>query len=163
MGIAIYPGSFDPITFGHIDIALRASKIFSKVITVVAENLSKVPLFSIEERVEMVKEALKEIPNIEVVSHQGLIIECLKKYNANVIIRGLRAISDLEYEFQMAYTNRKLYEGAETVFLMPSARYTYLNSRLVKQIALLGGNISHFVPEFVGKMVYEKVKNKKIS
>ncbi|MCX7725258.1 MAG: pantetheine-phosphate adenylyltransferase [Chitinispirillaceae bacterium] len=161
MGIAIYPGSFDPITFGHIDIALRASKIFSKVITVVAENLNKTPLFSLPERVEMVKEALKEIPNIEVVSHKGLIIECLKRYNANVIIRGLRAISDLEYEFQMAYTNRKLYEGAETIFLMPSARYTYLNSRMVKQIASLGGDIHHFVPDFVGKLVYEKVNNKK--
>lgn len=160
MGIAIYPGSFDPITFGHIDIALRASKIFPKVITVVAENLNKSPLFSIEERVEMVKDSLKEIPNIEVVSHRGLIVECLKKYNANVIIRGLRAISDLEYEFQMAYTNRKLYDRAETIFLMPSARYTYLNSRMVKQIASLGGDIHYFVPEFVGKKVYEKVKNR---
>ena len=149
MSTALYPGTFDPITFGHIDIAVRASQIFSRVIAVVAQNPGKNPLFSVEERLDMVREALREVPRIEVISHGGLIIDCVKERQATVIIRGLRALTDFEYEFQMAYTNRKLFEAAETVFLMPSARYTYLNSTMVKQIARFGGDIGNFVPAYV--------------
>jgi pantetheine-phosphate adenylyltransferase len=158
MSTALYPGTFDPITFGHIDIAVRASRIFSQVIAVVAQNPGKNPLFSLEERLDMVRESLKGVDNIQVISFNGLIINCVKEYQAAVIIRGLRALTDFEYEFQMAYTNRKLYEAAETVFLMPSARYTYLNSTMVKQIARLGGDIAHFVPPYVGERLMDKVR-----
>ncbi len=156
MSTALYPGTFDPITFGHIDIAVRASQIFSRVIAVVAQNPGKNPLFSVEERLSMVREALKDVPRIEVISFGGLVVNCVKEHNATVIIRGLRALTDFEYEFQMAYTNRKLFEKAETVFLMPSARYTYLNSTMVKQIARFGGEIGNFVPEHVKERLFEK-------
>jgi pantetheine-phosphate adenylyltransferase len=149
MPVALYPGTFDPITFGHIDIAVRATKIFSRVIAVVAENPAKHHLFSAKERVEMVKEALIGHPNIEVISYRGLIVNCLREQKATVLIRGLRAISDFEYEFQMAFTNRNMLSGAETVFLMPSAKYVYLNSTMVKEIAKLGGDVAPFVPECV--------------
>ncbi len=149
MPTALYPGTFDPITFGHIDIAVRASRIFRKVIAVVAENAGKNPLFSSAERVDMVRESLKDVPQIEVISYSGLIVNCLKEYQATAIIRGLRAVSDFDYEFQMAFTNRNMLENAETVFLMPSAEYTYLSSTLVKQLARHGGDIGAFVPEHV--------------
>jgi pantetheine-phosphate adenylyltransferase len=156
MRTAIYPGTFDPITKGHIDIAKRASRIFGKVIAVVAENPSKNPLFSVEERLEMVKDALNDVKNIKVIRYSGLIVNCLKEHNGSAIIRGLRALSDFESEFQMAYTNRNMLSVAETVFLMPSSEYTYLSSTMVKQIARLNGNISDFVPEFVKKKIHEK-------
>lgn len=156
MSIALYPGTFDPITYGHIDIALRASKIFSRVIAVVAQNPSKNPLFSIGERLDMVKNALAGVPHIDVIGYSGLIVNCLKEYQGSVLIRGLRALTDFEYEFQMAYTNRKLHDAAETVFLMPSARYTYLNSTMVKQIARFRGDITPFVPECVQDRLREK-------
>ncbi len=157
MSTALYPGTFDPITFGHIDIAIRASQIFSRVIAVVALNPGKSPLFSLEERLDMVRASLEDVPRIEIISYGGLIVNCVRDYRATVIIRGLRALTDFESEFQMAYTNRKLYSAAETVFLMPSARYTYLNSTMVKQIARLGGEISQFVPEYVCNKLLEKV------
>lgn len=156
MTVAIYPGTFDPITFGHIDIVIRASKIFSQVIVVVAANPSKNPMFTVYERVEMVRESLKDVPQVKVISWSGLIVKCLEENNASVIIRGLRALSDVEYEFQMAFTNRKLLVDAETVFLMPSAKYTYLSSTMVKQIAGLKGDICGFVPECVKKKLSEK-------
>jgi len=156
MGTALYPGSFDPITFGHIDIARRASRIFSRVIAVVASNPGKNPLFSVNERIDMVKHSLSDVPNIEVISYSGLIVNCVKQYEASVIIRGLRALTDFEYEFQMAYTNRQLYEPAETVFLMPSARYTYLTASLVRQIGRLNGDISTFAPAYVCQKLSEK-------
>ena len=149
MPVALYPGTFDPITFGHIDIAVRATRIFSKVITVVAENPVKHHLFSARERFEMVKEALADVPKVEVITYSGLIVNCLREHKATVLIRGLRALSDFEYEFQMAFTNRSMLSGAETVFLMPSAKYVYLNSTMVKEIAKLGGDVSPFVPEVV--------------
>jgi pantetheine-phosphate adenylyltransferase len=158
MPIALYPGTFDPITYGHIDIAKRAAKIFRKVIAVVAENPAKSPLFSLKERFEMTKEALSDVKNIEVITYNGLIANCLKEQNATVLIRGLRAISDFEYEFQMAYTNRSINENAETVFLMPNEKYTYLNSTMVKQIFKLGGNVSVFVPPCVYKKLLVKFK-----
>jgi pantetheine-phosphate adenylyltransferase len=158
MPTALYPGTFDPITNGHIDIAVRASHIFRKVVAVVAENPDKNPLFSIDERVEMVRHSLKDFPKVDVIPYRGLIVNCLREYKATVIIRGLRALSDFEYEFQMAFTNRNMYERAETVFMMPAAEYTYLNSTLVKQIVKLGGDIRSFVPEFVAQQLKMKLK-----
>jgi pantetheine-phosphate adenylyltransferase len=156
MSTALYPGTFDPITFGHIDIAVRASRVFTRVIAVVAQNPGKNPLFSLDERLDLVRESLKEYENIRVITYSGLIVNCIKENEASVIIRGLRALTDFESEFQMAYTNRTLYDAAETVFLMPSAQYTYLNSTMVKQIARLGGDIHHFVPPCVAKRVVDK-------
>jgi pantetheine-phosphate adenylyltransferase len=156
MPTAIYPGTFDPITNGHIDIAVRASKIFTKVVAVVATNPAKDPLFSMGERVELARESLKGVPQISVEGYSGLIVNCVREYGASAIIRGLRAMSDFEYEFQMAYTNRNMLASAETVFLMPSAEYTYLNSTLVKQIARHGGDISGFVPECVKNKLLAK-------
>jgi pantetheine-phosphate adenylyltransferase len=157
MPIALYPGTFDPITFGHIDIAVRASRIFTKVVAVVAENPEKHPLFTVEERCEMVKDALKDVRNIEVITYKGLVVNCMREMKASVIIRGLRALSDFEYEFQMAFTNRNMLSEAETVFMMPSAEYTYLNSTLVKQLARLKGEIGAFVPENVKKRLIKKL------
>lgn len=158
MPIALYPGTFDPITFGHIDIAVRASKIFDKVVAVVAENPGKNPVFNLMERYEMVKEAFRDAENIEVITYSGLIVNCLREQKASVILRGLRAISDFEYEFQMAFTNRNMLAEAETVFMMPSAKYSYLNSTLVKQIARLHGEIGAFVPEVVKHRVIAKLE-----
>jgi pantetheine-phosphate adenylyltransferase len=157
MPTAIYPGTFDPITYGHIDIAVRASKIFPKVVAVVATNPAKNPVFSMEERVELAREALKDVPQITVIGYSGLIVNCVKEYGASAIIRGLRAMSDVDYEFQMAYTNRNMLNSAETIFLMPSAEYAYLNSTLVKQIARHGGDIAGFVPEYVRQRLLAKI------
>jgi pantetheine-phosphate adenylyltransferase len=158
MPIAIYPGTFDPITFGHIDILVRASKIFSKVIAVVAENSHKNPVFTAKERLGMVKEALQGASNVEAITYGGLIANCLSEYGATVIIRGLRALSDFDYEFQMAFTNRNINERAETIFLMPSAKYVFLNSTMVKEIAKLGGDVSGFVPGHVTKKLLKKLR-----
>ena len=158
MPIAVYPGTFDPITFGHIDIAVRASKIFQKVIAVVAENPHKNPLFTVNERVEMIRQSLKEVPNIEVMSYGGLIANLLTDLHATTIIRGLRALSDFDYEFQMAFTNRNINTQAETVFLMPNEKYVYLNSTMVKEIGKLGGDVSGFVPKHVMERLHKKVK-----
>ena len=158
MPIALYPGTFDPITFGHIDIAVRASKIFKKVVAVVADNPHKNPLFSLKERLEMVKEALTDVPKIEVIAYKGLIANCLRECDATVMIRGLRALSDFDYEFQMAFTNRNINAKAETIFLMPSAKYIYLNSTMVKEIARLGGDVSSFVPGPIMDRLSEKIK-----
>ncbi|NLG16160.1 MAG: pantetheine-phosphate adenylyltransferase [Fibrobacter sp.] len=158
MKTAMYPGTFDPITFGHIDIAVRALQIFPRVIAVVAENPAKNTLFSVDERLEMVREAFEDKPCIEVIKYSGLIVNCLREHNASVLIRGLRALSDFEYEFQMAFTNRTLLSSSETVFLTPSAEYIYLNSTMVKQIAKLNGNVTPFVPGFVKQKLIEKFK-----
>lgn len=159
MPTAIYPGTFDPVTFGHIDIAKRASHIFEKVVAVIADNPNKKCLFSVEERLEMVKESLESLKNVKVVKDSGLVIDCIDKFKASVIIRGLRALSDFDYEFQMAFTNRELSSRADTVFLMPSAEYTYLSSTMIRQIAMLQGDVSSFVPECVEKRLQEKFKN----
>ncbi len=161
MPTALYPGTFDPPTFGHIDIAIRASRIFKKVIAVVASNRDKKRIFSADERVEMVRESLRDVNNIEVIRYDGLIVNCLREYKASVLIRGLRALSDFEYEFQMAFTNRNMNEKAETVFLMPSSEYTYLSSSMVKQIAALGGDISHFVPEAIQRRILQRLSENK--
>lgn len=156
MAIAIYPGTFDPITLGHIDIVKRASKIFTKVITIVADNPSKNCLFSPNERFSLAKESLRDLPDVEVVLYSGLIVEALKKMNASTIIRGLRALSDFDYEFQMAFTNRQLDSDADTVFLMPSAEYTYLSSSMVRQLSKFNGDIHQFVTPVVAEALIHK-------
>ena len=158
MKIAIYPGTFDPITNGHLDIIERAIKVFDSVIVTIARNSSKNPLFSDKERLEMIREVVKGIKQVEVDSFDGLLVNYAKKRNATAVLRGLRAISDFEYEFQLALTNRKLNSTLETVFLMPSERYTYLNSTIVREIARLGGDVSDFVPPIVKKAFDKKFK-----
>jgi len=147
--ISIYPGTFDPITCGHIDIIHRASKIFDEVIVTLAMNQSKKPLFSIEERMAMIHDAIDDIANIRVAEFDGLLVNFALKNSAKVIIRGLRAISDFEYEFQMALMNKKLVNEITTVFLMPNEKYTYLNSTIVKDVAKFNGNVDSFVTKFV--------------
>lgn len=145
MPVAIYPGTFDPITRGHIDIVVRASGIFTKVIAIVSVNPNKNCLFTDSERLELAQESLKHLPGVEVIQYGGLVVDALREYEASTIIRGVRAMSDIDYEFQMAFTNRQLNNAAETVFLMPSAEYTYLSSSLVRNIAQFDGDISQLV------------------
>jgi pantetheine-phosphate adenylyltransferase len=156
--IAVYPGSFDPITNGHVDIILRSCEIFSKVIIAVANNSEKRGLFTPEERVEMIKEVFKDNPKIEVDYFNGLLVKYLKERKVKVIIRGLRAVSDFEYEFQMALMNKKLWKELETVFMMSSENYMYVSSRIVKEIFSLGGCVKDLVPEYVRKKLEEKFK-----
>lgn len=156
--LAIYPGTFDPITFGHLDVIQRASELFDIVIVAVLENAAKKPLFTKEERVEMIREAVKSIPNVDVDVFDGLLVEYAKRKGAIAIIRGLRAVSDFEYEFQMALMNRKISNGITTVFLMPHEKYTYLNSSIVRELARLNANVSDFVPQFVAEKLKEKFK-----
>jgi pantetheine-phosphate adenylyltransferase len=161
MKIAIYPGTFDPITNGHLDIIERAITLFDSIIVTIARNSAKNPLFSDKERLEMIKEAVKGWNQVEVDSFDGLLVNYAKERKATAVLRGLRAISDFEYEFQLALTNRKLNDTVETVFLMPSERYTYLNSTIVREIARLGGDVSDFVPPAVQKAFEKKFKNHK--
>ena len=154
---AVYPGSFDPVTFGHLDVIKRAAKIFDELTVSVLNNNLKTPLFSVEERVNILKEATKDMPNVKVESFSGLLIDYTRKKNINVAIRGLRAITDFEYELQIAQTNRKLSNGElDTMFLTTSLEYAYLSSSSVKEIASFNGDISQCVPEFVAKLIYEK-------
>ena len=147
--IAVYPGTFDPVTYGHIDIITRASKIFDKVIVAVAHNKSKKPLFSVQERAEMLKYSVKGMKNVVIDDFDGLVVSYVKKSGSNVMIRGLRMISDFEYEFQMALTNRKLAGEIETIFMMPHEDYCYVSSKLIKEAAGLGANVSAFIPKKV--------------
>jgi pantetheine-phosphate adenylyltransferase len=159
MKVAIYPGTFDPITYGHLDIIQRASRLFDKIIITVASNPNKKPLFSAKERVFLIQQSITTIDNgsaIEVETFKGLIVNFARKKKAAAIIRGLRAISDFEYELQMALMNRRLEEEIATVFLMPHENYTYLNSTIVKEVAQFGGDISNFVPPIVEKKLKEK-------
>ncbi len=162
MKIGIYPGSFDPITFGHIDIIERASKMFDKVYVLVSFNNAKNAFFTPEERVEIIKEVIKPNKNVEVISSNKLTVEVAKDLGATVLIRGLRAVTDFEYELQMASTNRTLNAEIETIFLMTNTQYSYLSSHLVKEIFALNGNISHFVPKYVEDRLIKKVKEEKI-
>ncbi|MCR5357314.1 MAG: pantetheine-phosphate adenylyltransferase [Lachnospiraceae bacterium] len=156
MKAAIYPGSFDPVTYGHIDIIKRAADIFDSLTVSVLNNKVKTPLFSVDERVNILKEVTKDITNVSVESYEGLLVEYCKQNNAGVIIRGLRAITDFEYELQLAQTNRKLGDEVDTIFLTTSLEYAYLSSSTVKEVASFGGDISKFVPPFIADMVYEK-------
>ncbi|MEA2076950.1 MAG: pantetheine-phosphate adenylyltransferase [Candidatus Marinimicrobia bacterium] len=147
--IAIYPGTFDPITNGHLDIIKRASRIFDTVIVAVADNTGKTPLFSMKEREEMIRNVVKDIPQIKVDTFRGLIVDYCHERGAIALIRGLRAVSDFEYEFQMALLNRKIGKNVESVFLMPKEEYTYLSSSMIKEIAEFGGDVTSFVPDHV--------------
>jgi pantetheine-phosphate adenylyltransferase len=161
MRTAVYPGSFDPITNGHLDLIHRASKLFDRVIVAVAANETKRPLFSLRERLALASEAVKGIPKAEAASFSGLLVEYVEKHSCQAIVRGLRAVSDFEFEFQMALMNRKLNERVETIFMMPKESYTFLSSRMIKEIAALGGNISSFVPEHVKAALETKLRRKR--
>ena len=149
MRTAIYPGSFDPLTNGHLDVVQRATKLFDRVIMAVAKSESKNPLFTLEERVQMVATAIKHLPTVEADSFDGLLVKYVESRSAQAVVRGLRAVSDFEFEFQLALMNRKLNERIETIFMMPKDTYTFLSSRIVKEIARLGGDVSAFVPAHV--------------
>jgi pantetheine-phosphate adenylyltransferase len=149
MRTAIYPGSFDPFTNGHLDVVQRAARLFDRVIVAVAVNAGKNPLFSADERRAMVRKSIAQIPNVEADTFDGLLVEYVRKHSAQAVLRGLRAISDFEFEFQMALMNRKLNEEFETIFMMPKDTYTFLSSRIVKEIARLGGDVSPFVSPHV--------------
>jgi len=156
--IAIYPGSFDPPTNGHIDIIGRARQVFDRVVVAVLSNPRKEPMFSVAERFEMLADALGEVDGIEVVEFDGLLVDAARKYDAHAIIRGLRAVSDFEYEFQMALMNRQLDDRVETLFMVPHAAYTYLSSSLIKEVAGLGGSVSDLVPASVQRRLLERYR-----
>jgi pantetheine-phosphate adenylyltransferase len=153
---AIYPGSFDPVTNGHLDVIERARKLFDEVVVAVADNDEKQPLFSLKERLDLLRKTAGTIENVRVAQFKGLLVDFAKAEHAGAVIRGLRAVSDFEFEFQMALMNRKLDASVETIFLMPKEEYTYLSSRIVKEIARLGGDVSSFVPACVAKALGRK-------
>lgn len=154
--IALYPGTFDPITNGHFDLILRAQHIFGNLVVAIAENPRKTPLFPLQERIDLIEEVTREVDNITVVGFQGLLIDCVREHGAGVVIRGLRAVSDFEFEFQLASANRRLDPNVETVFLTPSESHTFTSASLVKEIAMFGGDVS----SFLHPVVLEAVKKK---
>ena len=156
--IAVYPGSFDPLTRGHLDIIQRASRLFDHVIVAVSNNSAKKPVFSVSERIEMVENCIRDLPNADCDTFTGLLVDYLRKKKAKVLIRGLRVVSDMDYEFQLASFNRRLYKEVETVFLMPDDQYTYLASSMVREIARLGAGTDQFVPPFVARKLKLKLK-----
>lgn len=159
MAIAIYPGTFDPATLGHVDLICRAAKLFDEVIVAIAENQGKTPLFTLEERVSMLEVSIKDLGNVRVIGFNNLLMDCAKEQKANTILRGLRAVSDFEYEFQLAAMNRHLDPSIETTFLTPSESYAFVSSTLIKEVASLGGDVSEFVSPQVMKalqVVYSK-------
>ena len=158
---AIYPGSFDPVTYGHLDIIERAARISDELIVGVLQNKAKTPLFSVEERVIMLREVTKNLKNVKIITFEGLLIDFAKEMDAKVIVRGLRAITDFEYELQMSQTNRKLNSDIETLFLTTSLDYSYLSSTTVKEVASFDGDIEQFVPQFVAERVTEKIKERR--
>lgn len=158
---AIYPGSFDPITFGHLDVIKRASDIVDELIVGVLNNNSKSPLFSVEERVRMIKDTVQNIHNVRVMSFEGLSVDFAEKMNAQVLVRGLRAVTDFEYELQLSLTNRKINPNIDTIFFNTSIEYAYLSSSTVKEIAYFGGDISDFVPDFLVDKIYDKLNEKR--
>ncbi|MCM1468392.1 MAG: pantetheine-phosphate adenylyltransferase [Alistipes sp.] len=156
MRIAVYPGSFDPVTMGHLDIINRSALLVDKLIVGVLNNNSKTPLFSVDERVNMLKEVTKDIPNVEIMSFSGLLVDFAAGLDAKIVIRGLRAITDFEYELQMSQTNRMLNGSIDTIFLNTNLKYSYLSSSMVKEVAQYGGDIREFVPEQVIAKIYAK-------
>ncbi len=161
MRTAIYPGSFDPLTNGHLDVIQRAAKLFDRVVVAVANNEDKHPLFTLDERLGLVKQAVRLIPGVEADTFDGLLIDYVVSRKSQAIVRGLRAVSDFEFEFQLALMNRKLNENIETIFMMPKDTYTFLSSRIVKEIARLGGDVSAFVPSQVRKALIRRLKPRK--
>ena len=158
--LAVYPGSFDPLTNGHVDIIARGARLFDRIIVAVLVNAEKAPLFSIEERVEIARAVFADQPNVEVDMFKGLLVDYVERRRANVIVRGLRAVSDFELEFQMALMNRRLNGAVETVFMMPAEQYTYISSRLIKEVFTLGGCVHGLVPDMVETRLREKVARK---
>lgn len=156
MNIAVYPGSFDPITYGHVDILERSSKMFDKIIVAVVHNIGKQALFTLEERVNLIKETTHHLPNIEIESFRGLTVDYLRNRQARIIIRGLRSCTDYEYEAQIALYNKHLYPASETIFILADSNFSYLSSSGVKEAALLGGDVSSMVPPLVNKYLAEK-------
>lgn len=159
--ISIYPGSFDPVTYGHMDIIRRASSLCDKLIVGVLRNSEKTPLFSVDERVSMLKEVLKDLDNVEVTSFDGLLVDFVRSNHANSVIRGLRAVTDFEYELQLSQLNKVLYPEMETIFLTTNLKYSYLSSSMTKEIASYGGDISEFVSPYVEQLVKERIKERK--
>lgn len=157
---AIYPGSFDPVTYGHLDIIRRSAQLVDELVVGVLKNNAKTPLFSVEERVKMLNEVTRDMTNVKVVPFEGLLVEFAKEMDACMVIRGLRAITDFEYELQMAQTNHKLESSVETVFLTTSLEYSYLSSTIVKEVASYDGDISQFVPDVVQERIREKINKK---
>ena len=154
--VAIYPGSFDPMTNGHVDIIQRGSRFFDRIVIGILLNLEKSPLFTVPERVSIAREVFREWPNVEVDTFDGLLVDYARRKGASVIVRGLRAVSDFEYELQMALMNRRLNQDVETVFMMPAEPYTYVSSRLVKEVVALGGTVHGLVPEVVEARLRDK-------
>ena len=162
MRTAIYPGSFDPFTNGHLDLVQRASRLFDRVIVAAAKSDGKHPLFPLEERKTLIEQCIRSMPNVEVDTFDGLLVDYVQKRSAQAVLRGLRAVSDFEFEFQMALMNRKLNDSFETIFMMPKDTYTFLSSRIVKEIARLGGDVSTFVPDHVQTALTAKLGLKKL-
>jgi pantetheine-phosphate adenylyltransferase len=160
---AIYPGTFDPVTYGHIDLIKRARKIFDEVIVAVAHNPAKTPLFSVEERVNLLLRATRSLSGVTVDHFDSLVVDYARRKGALVMVRGLRMLSDFEYEFQMALTNRKLSEDVETIFMMPSEAYAYLSARLIKEAGALGADLSSFVPPFVANALRRKLSSSRLT
>jgi pantetheine-phosphate adenylyltransferase len=155
--LAVYPGSFDPLTNGHVDIILRGARLFDRIVIAILVNAEKSPLFSTSERVEIAREVFREQKNVEVDTFDGLLVDYVAKRNAQVIVRGLRAVSDFEFEFQMALMNQRLNATIETVFMMPAEQYTYISSRLIKEVFSLGGRVHGLVPDLVEQRLRQKV------
>ncbi len=154
--LAVYPGSFDPLTNGHVDIILRGSRLFDRIIIAILVNAEKQPLFSVQERTDIAREVFRDLANVEIDTFDGLLVDYVERREADVIVRGLRAISDFEYEFQMALMNRRMNAAVETVFMMPAEQYTYISSRLIKEVVALGGRVHGLVPDLVEERLREK-------
>ncbi len=154
--LAVYPGSFDPLTNGHVDIISRGTRMFDRIVVAIAVNAEKAPLFSMDERIEITRAVFKEHPDVEVDTFDGLLVDYVERRRAQVIVRGLRAVSDFEFEFQMALMNQRLNPRIETVFMMPAEQYTYISSRLIKEVFSLGGRVHGLVPELVEERLREK-------
>jgi pantetheine-phosphate adenylyltransferase len=155
MRVAVYPGSFDPLTNGHVDIIRRGARMFDRIIVAILLNAEKAPLFTADERVRLIRDVFRDTPSVEADTFDGLLVDYMRQKNATIIVRGLRAVSDFEYEMQMALMNRHLSSDVETVFMMPAEQYTYVSSRLVKEVAMLGGSVSGLVPERVETRLIE--------
>ena len=158
----VYPGSFDPVTYGHLDVIRRSARLVDELIIGVLNNKAKSPLFSVEERVKMLKEVTEDIPNVKIIPFEGLLVDFARKMDAGMVIRGLRAITDFEYELQMAQTNHKMAPEVDTAFLTTSLEYSYLSSTTVKEVAAFGGDISQFVPDIVADRITEKMKKESV-
>jgi pantetheine-phosphate adenylyltransferase len=158
--LAVYPGSFDPLTNGHVDIITRGARIFDRIIVAILINAEKAPLFSMDERLKITREVFKDFPNVEVDTFDGLLVDYVERRRAHVIVRGLRAVSDFEFEFQMALMNRRLNGKIETVFMMPAEQYSYISSRLIKEVFSLGGQVHGLVPDTVEERLRQKVNTR---